>query len=169
LERQVPVYMEISRLHRTVTIVARGRISPDEIRSMAQKLTEAQVRSFAKVVEVAGATTEFTPEQVVRLAEFLRGASTEKRGPVAFVVNKERNLFPRAFATATEGDGPIALFTSLREARDWLEQIRHLPQRRHSELTHGVGHTPWSDPERRGVFLRGARQRDVTVAPRAAE
>jgi len=161
--------MEISRLHRTVTIVARGRISPDEIRSMAQKLTEAQVRSFAKVVEVVGATTEFTPEQIVRLAEFLRGASTEKRGPVAFVVSKEHNLFPRAFAKATEGDGPVGLFTSLREARDWLEHIQHLPERRPAQATSGVGYTPWSDPERRGVFLRGARQRDVTVAPLAAE
>jgi hypothetical protein len=157
--------MEISRLHRTVTIVARGKISPDEIRGMAQQLAEANVRSFAKVIEVVGATTEFTPEQVTRLAEFLRGSSGEKRGPVAFVVDKDRHLFPKAFATATEGDGPISLFTSLREARDWLEHIQHLQPERPPAANDGASrrYTPWSDPERRGVYLRGARQRDVTV------
>jgi hypothetical protein len=160
--------MEISRLHRTVTIVARGTISPDEIRSMAQQLAEAKVKSFAKVVEVAGATTEFTPEQVVRLAEFFRGTSDEKRGPIAFVVNPERNRFPRAFALASENDGPIHIFTSLREARDWLEQVRRQPQYHHAEATHGARYAPWSDPNRRGVFLRGTRQRDV-VAQLAAE
>ncbi len=157
--------MEISRLHRVVTIVARGHISPDEVRGMAQRLAEAKVKSFAKIIEVAGATTEFTPEQVVQLAGLFRGASDEKRGPIAFVVSPKRNLFPRAFAVATEGDGPIRLFTSLREARDWLEQIQRLPRQAASvavgaELNH---HAPWSDPERRGVYLRGDRQREVTV------
>ena len=65
----MPIYMEISRLHRTVTIVARGKIEPDEIRGMAMKLAAEKVRSFAKILEVAGATTEFTLEQVVRLAD----------------------------------------------------------------------------------------------------
>ena len=78
----MPIYMEISRLHRTVTIVARGKIEPDEIRGMAMKLAAEKVRSFAKILEVAGATTEFTLEQVVRLAETMRGASTEKRGQI---------------------------------------------------------------------------------------
>jgi hypothetical protein len=156
--------MEISRLHRTVTIVARGRISPDEVRGMAQQLAEAKVKSFAKMIEVAGATTEFTPEQIVRLAEFLRGASDEKRGPIAFVVDPKRNMFPRAFAVATEGDGPLQIFTSLREARDWLEHIQHLaPERLVANDAGGRSHAPWSDPERRGVYLRGDRQRDVTV------
>ncbi len=153
----MPVYMEVSRLHRTVTIVARGRITAEEVRGMAQRLADAQVRPFAKIIEVVGATTEFTPEQIVRLAELLRGSSGEKRGPVAFVVHSERNLFPRAFATATESEGPIRLFKSLREARDWLEEIRHVPTR------HEAGARSWSDPDRRGVYLRGTRQRDVTV------
>jgi len=89
--------MEISRLHRTVTIVARGTISPDEVRGIAQQLVEANVRPFAKIVEVAGATTEWTPEQVARVAQLLRGASSEKRGPVAFIIDPDRTAFPKAF------------------------------------------------------------------------
>jgi hypothetical protein len=161
----MPIYMEISRLHRTVTIVARGKIEPDEIRGMAMKLMAEKVRSFAKILEVAGATTEFTLEQVVRLGEMMRGASTDKRGPIAFVVDKEHTAFPQAFATNTESDGPVRLFTSLREARKWTEQILHAPRPRDEPMPARppVGQNAWTDPQRQGVLLRGNRQRDVTV------
>lgn len=158
----MPVYMEISRLHRTVTIVARGTISPDEIRGVAQQLAEANVRPFAKVVEVAGATTEWTPEQVARVAQLLRGASSEKRGPVAFIIDPARTAFPEAFAEMTKGEGPIELFKSLGEARGWLRRI---------ELTGTappVDQSPWSDPQRQGTLIRGDRRRDVRVQLDAA-
>src|SRR5476651_1620689 len=105
--------MEISRLHRTVTIVARGKITPDEIRGMAMKLMAEKVRSFAKILEVTGATTTFTVEQIIQLGEMLKGVSTEKRGPIAFVIDGDRTAFPQAFAAYTEREGPIQLFTSL--------------------------------------------------------
>lgn len=164
----MPIYLEISQLHRTVTIVARGKIDAEEIRGMAIKLAEAKVRPFAKILEVAGATTEFTPEQVMRLAAFLRGASTEKRGPIAFVVDAAHTAFPKAFAAETEDEGPIRLFTSLRDARKWTEQILHAPspggqEARHTRSALPQGQTAWTDPARRGVLLRGSRQREVTV------
>ena len=157
----MPVYMEMSRLHRTVTIVARGTISPDEIRGVAQQLAEANVRSFAKIVEVAGATTEWTPEQVVRVALLLRGTSNEKRGPVAFIIDPARTAFPTAFAELTKGEGPIDMFKSLRDARDWLCHIEHA--RENPETAPPADQTPWSDPQRQGVLIRGDRRRDVRV------
>lgn len=51
----MPIYVEISPLHRLVTIIARGTLTSDEVRGSAQKLAEARVRRFAKIVEVAGA------------------------------------------------------------------------------------------------------------------
>ena len=174
----MPIYMEISQLHRTVTIVARGTIDADEIRGMAMKLFEAKVRSFAKILEVAGATTDFSIEQIERLSSLLRGASAEKRGPIAFVVDPRRMAFPQAFASHTEGEGPIKLFTSLRDARKWTEQIPHAPQRREQPASTPAAHpaaqpvTPpplpagqnaWTDPARQGVLLVGNRQREVRV------
>ena len=157
----MPVYMEISRLHRTVTIVARGAISMDEIRAIAERLAEAHVHAFAKIVEVAGASTDLTAEQIGKVAEVLhRDAAKEKRGPVAFIVDPHRTAFPQAFARLTRGEGPIRLFTSLREARFWLEEIEHAPAR---PLTGRENATPWSDPKREGVLIRGERQRAVTV------
>ena len=158
----MPVYMEISRLHRTVTIVARGTITPDEIRGTAQQLAEANVRPFAKIVEVAGATTAWTPEQVMRVAELLRGASTEKRGPVAFIIDPSRTAFPTAFAELTKGEGPIDLFKSLRDAREWLRRIERdgdTPEAARAP----ADQTPWSAPQRQGVLIRGDKKRDVRV------
>ena len=122
----------------------------------------------AKIIEVAAANTEFTLEQIVRLAEMMRGASTEKRGPIAFVVDKEHTAFPQAFATNTESDGPTQLFTSLREARKWTEQILHARPTKGEAMPAApspstVGENAWTDPQRQGVLLRGNRQRDVTV------
>lgn len=153
----MPVYMEISRLHRTVTIVARGTIGPDEIRGVAQQLAEANVRSFAKIVEVAGATTEWTPEQVARVAQMLRGASSEKRGPVAFIIDPDRTAFPTAFAEMTKGEGPIEMFKSLSDARGWLRRIEREGEHPPADQT------PWSDPQRQGVLIRGDRRREVRV------
>ena len=157
----MPVYMEISRLHRTVTIVARGTISPDEIRGVAQQLAEANVRPFAKIVEVAGATTEWTPEQVARVAQLLRGASGEKRGPVAFIIDPDRTAFPKAFTDLTKGEGPIDMFKSLSEAREWLRRIEHAGE--HPGQPAAGNDTPWSDPTRQGMLIRGDRQREVRV------
>jgi hypothetical protein len=155
----MPVYMEISRLHRTVTIVARGAISAEEIRSMGQRLADAHVRSFAKIIEVAGASTDLTAEQFMKVAEFLRGDPKEQRGPVAFIVDPNHAAFPQAFAKLTRGDGPVKLFKSLREARLWLDRIEHSPTH---PLPEGEDHTPWSDPNREGVLLRGEKERGVT-------
>ena len=158
----MPVYMEISRLHRAVTIVARGTIGPDEIRSVAQQLAEANVRSFAKIVEVAGATTEWTPELVQRVAQLLRGASSEKRGPVAFIIDPERTAFPKAFAELTTDEGPIEMFKSLRDAREWVRR-NEVPRENPLTPAAPADQTPWSDPQRQGVLIRGERRRDVRI------
>ncbi len=93
------------------------------------------------------------------IATFLRGASAEKRGPVAFVVHHERQGFPMAFADRTQGEGPIKLFTNLREARTWVEQMLHEPERgpERGPALAAVPqpHDRWSPPDRRGVLFRG--------------
>ena len=158
----MPIYMEISRLHRTVTIVARGKIAPEEVRGMAQQLADARVRPFAKVVDIASAISELTPEQIARVADLLRGDGSEKRGPVAFIVDPERGTFAQAFARQTEAEGPINLFKSLHEARAWLLGIQHRPSAEVPASTRR-DRSPWSDPQRRGLLLRGGRRRGVTV------
>ena len=154
----MPIYLEISRLHRCVTIVARGKIAPDEIMGAGQQLFEAKVPEFAKIVDLLDASGGMTPEQMGRLAMLLRGGSDIKRGPVAFMVDPNRGEFARAFAATESGERPIHLFKNLRESREWLAKLDADEQR---QLP--ADSTPWSDPDRQATMFRRGERRDVPV------
>jgi len=163
----MPIYMEISPLHRLVTIVARGTVSGEEVRGTAQKLADAKVRRFAKIVEVASGTFSFEPADIVALAQTLR-ADADGRGPIAFVVRDMNQPFPRMFATQTAHEGPVDLFKSLHEARAWVAGIQHAPKP--APVTAGAvakvaqaASEVWADPDRQGTVIRGTRTREFTT------
>ena len=156
----MPIYMEISPLHRLVTIVARGTVSGEEVRGTAQKLADARVRRFAKIVEVASGTFSFEPADILALAQTLR-ADADGRGPIAFVVRDMNQPFPRMFATQTAHEGPVDLFKSLHEARAWVARIQNAPKpaaagRRRSRCRRGRS-------DRQGTVIRGTRTREFTT------
>jgi choline dehydrogenase-like flavoprotein len=163
----MPIYMEISPLHRLVTIVARGTVSGDEVRGTAQKLADARVRRFGKIVEVASATFEFQPPDILALAQTLR-ADADGRGPIAFVVRDLDQPFPRMFATQTAHEGPVDLFKSLHEARAWIARIQHAPKPAPatavavSKVAQAAADA-WADPDRQGTVIRGTRTREFTT------
>lgn len=163
----MPIYMEISPLHRLVTIVARGTVSGDEVRGTAQKLADARVRRFAKIVEVASASFDFQPPDVLALAQTLR-ADADGRGPVAFVVYDLNQPFPRMFATQTAHEGPVELFKSLHEARAWVARIQHGPKpvpataAAASKAAQAAAES-FADPDRHGTVIRGTRTREFTT------
>jgi len=143
----MPIYMEISPLHRLVTIVARGNVTGDEVRGTAQKLADARVRRFAKIVEVASASFTFEPADIVGLAQTLR-ADADGRGPIAFVVRDMNQPFPRMFATQTAHEGPVDLFKSLHEARAWVARIQNAPPRLSRSLPARSRRSPRRPPRR---------------------
>lgn len=157
----MPIYIEISRLHGSVTIVARGKISPDEIRGAAQQLFDARVPEFAKMVDVSAASTDVDQQQVENIAALLRGGPDQRRGPVAFLIDPARGEFARAFK-ATQGDRPVSLFTNLHEARNWLARGGTALPADAVPAEQGRG-TPWSDPQRKAVLFRGDRRREVAI------
>jgi hypothetical protein len=158
----MPVYVEISRLYRCATVIARGTITRDEILATAQELIDADIPLFAKLIDVAGAHSDVTAGDVRRLAAVLRGVGKIKRGPVAFLIAPERADFARAFA-ATQTDRPVRLFTSIHQARDWLTHGAHVEERQ-APPTAPAGVTPWSDPGREAVLIR-RRQRRALAMP----
>lgn len=162
----MPVYVEISPLHRLVTIVARGQLTADEVRSTAEKLADARVRRFAKIVEVAGAYLDLAPADLARLAQTLRG-DPDNRGPIAFVVAPGRGEFARRFAALTEKEGPVDVFQKLHEARAWIASIQLAAPRaavdRPAAPAAAAARDSWSDPDRRGTMIRGRQQREFTT------
>ena len=157
----MPIYLEISRLHRCVTIVARGKIAPDEIMGAAQQLFDAKVPEFAKIVDLLDASGEASPEQMGRIAALLRGGGDVKRGPVAFMVDPRRGEFARAFAATEKGERPIHLFKNLREAREWLVQLETAGESRPP-----ADSSPWSDPDRQATMFRRGERRAVPIRQR---
>ncbi|WP_147156538.1 hypothetical protein [Reyranella soli] len=162
----MPIYVEISPLHRLVTIVARGTLTSDEVRGTAQKLAEARVRRFAKIVEVAGAHLDLAPADIAQFAQTLRG-DPDKRGPIAFIVAADRGTFARQFAAATAHEGPVDIFHSLHAARSWVARIQQ------AGCQAAAGHATTqaatieanlvSDPGRQGTMIRGTRHREFTT------
>jgi hypothetical protein len=166
LEGNMPVYVEISPLHRLVTIVARGKLTADEVRGTAEKLAEARVRRFAKIVEVTGAYLDLAPEDMMQLAQILRG-DPDNRGPIAFVVAEGRGQFARQFAAITAKEGPVDVFLKLQDARAWIADIQNADPRAATPRPAAQA-TPaetgsWSDPDRQGTMIRGRQQREFTT------
>jgi hypothetical protein len=158
----LPIYIEISKLYRCATVVARGKISSAEILAAARELIDADIPLFAKLVDVAGATSDVTAGDVRRLAAVLRTVGKIKRGPVAFLINPTRADFARAFA-ATQTERPVRLFTSIHQARDWLARDAHV-EAEQTPPPAPAGVTPWSDPDREAVLIR-RRQRRALPTP----
>lgn len=120
----MPIYLDIDRLEHIVMIVAHGAISDEDIRKTVQDLLAADVSSLAKIIDTSAATSRETTEQVATIARMMReGPGHEQRGPVACVIDAQRAGFAEAFAEQSGDDRPIRLFTSLREARRWAEQV----------------------------------------------
>lgn len=158
----MPIYIEISKLYRCATLVARGKISSAEIMAAARELIDADIPLFAKLVDVAGATSDVTAGDVRRLAAVLRTVGKIKRGPVAFLINPTRADFARAFAV-TQTERPVRLFTSIHQAREWLANGALIEAEQGSPAA-PKGGTPWSDPAREAVLIR-RRQRRALPTP----
>jgi hypothetical protein len=115
--------MEISRIDRTVMMVAQGELSHDDVRKVTQDLIDANVTAFGKIIDTSAAKSNVSQEQVAEIAAMLRsGPGSDARGPVACVINPDRVGFAHSFAEASKSDRPIKLFTSLHEARRWVAQ-----------------------------------------------
>lgn len=161
----MPIYMEVSRLHRCVTIVARGEVSPDEIAGAWRQIYGEGVSHFAKLIDMAGSTSAVTREQVEEMARSIPGNAPEaERGPVAFLVDPQRIGFAGLFAQ-THDQRRVRLFTSLHKARDWLTQILRTGWTASPEEAAAAraASDPWTDPEREATLYRRTQRRVVSI------
>jgi hypothetical protein len=169
-ESGVPIYLEISRLHRCVTIVARGDLSPEEIAGACRQLADEGVSHFAKLVDTSSSTSGVGQTEMEQIVQSLRGRSPEAaRGPVAFLVDRNEPSFAGLYAE-TQDKRRVQLFTSLHLARDWLLKTQragwqNAPQPGCSdEAAARAASEPWSDPAREATMYRRGQRRVVPVS-----
>ena len=121
----MPIHQDISRLHRLLVIVARGQVTPDEVRDLVSQMVDNEVRHFSKIIDVTGSSIDMDRGQVEAMAATLRAEKgAAGRGPIAFVIHPEREGFADLFADATSTDRPVKLFRSLHDARRWLQEVQ---------------------------------------------
>lgn len=79
---------------------------------------------YRKIIDISMGRSNMDPELVKKVAEFIRATPQgANRGPLAFVVDRiAGNSMAEYFAELTEGERPVKVFTSLSEARRWLDE-----------------------------------------------
>jgi hypothetical protein len=158
----VPIYLEISRLHRCVTMVARGDLESEEIAGACRQLADAGVSHFAKLVDTSASTSGMDKEQMDQMVASLRGRSPEaNRGPVAFLIDPDRPGFAPLYA-GTQDSRRVHLFTNLHKARSWLTDTQRDGWQAATATEAATGDA-WSDPDREATLFRGNQRRTVPV------
>ena len=128
----MPIHVRISHHDRLVIAVAHGTITADEFQEAVREFLEQGAMHYRKLVDVAAANTDADMTRLKALVTLMRTApKAAERGPLAFVVDNKRGDMVRELAAMTEeGERPARVFTSLHEARKWLDEARMIELKR---------------------------------------
>jgi hypothetical protein len=121
----MPIHVRISHHDRLVVAVAHGTISADEFLNAVRESVEQGALHYRKLIDVAAANTDADMERLKQLLMIVRNSpQAAQRGPLAFVVDSKRGDTVRELmALPEEGERPVRVFTSLHEARKWLDEV----------------------------------------------
>jgi predicted ATPase len=121
----MPIHVRISHHDRLVVAVAHGTITGEEFLNAVRESVEQGALHYRKIIDVAAANTDADMERLKQLLVLARNSpQAAQRGPLAFVVDRNRGDLVRELAALTEeGERPIRVFTNLHEARKWLDEI----------------------------------------------
>jgi hypothetical protein len=121
----MPIHVRISHHDRLVVAVAHGTISAEEFMNAVRESVEQGALHYRKIIDVAAANTPADMERLKELLVFVRNSpQAAERGPLAFVVDGKRGDTVRGLAAfSEEGERPVRVFTSLHEARKWLDEV----------------------------------------------
>lgn len=124
----MPIHVRVSHHDRLVVAVCHGTITADEFHNAVREFVDQGALHYRKLIDVAAANTLVDMDRLKAL--FVLAKSSPKaaeRGPLAFVVDGKRGDTVRELAAlAEEGERPVRVFTSLHEARKWLDEQRQV-------------------------------------------
>jgi hypothetical protein len=128
----MPIHIRISHHDRLLVAVGHGTITAEEFQNSAREALAQGALHYRKILDVAAANTQADMELFKVLLTMARTAPQgAQRGPVAFVVDAKRGDIVREFAAlAEEGERPVGVFTSLHEARRWLDGVSAIQLKR---------------------------------------
>jgi len=119
------LYWSVFRDKEFVSVRGEGRITCEDIDEYLAATLRLGAKSYAKLVDLMGSSVlALDPDELDHVAEshhlYARGGGA---GPVALVVHSCLNLDMALLIKQRVGDRPYRVFTSVAEARDWLNQM----------------------------------------------
>jgi len=128
----MPIHVRISHHDRLLVAVAHGTITAEELQNAVREAVEQGALHYRKIIDVAAANSSANMDNLKHLLTLARASpQAAQRGPLAFVVDSQRGDLVRELATdLEEGERPVRVFTSLHEARRWLDDIYKIEMKR---------------------------------------
>ena len=128
----MPIHVRISHHDRLVIAVGHGTITAEEFMKAVQEAVEQGALHYRKIIDVAAANSPADMDRLKTLLTLVRTSpQAAQRGPLAFVVDANRGEVVRELMSDTEeGERPVRVFTSLHEARKWLDQVSAIQLKR---------------------------------------
>jgi len=120
----VPLYWTIDSKKRLFTGVGEGEVSLADAMSLLEALAGAGALSYRKLFDGRAVQSTMSGDELLALCAKIR--TYHDQGPigaVAMVGTPEQTVrFARLLGALASADRPMKVFTSLRQARNWLDQ-----------------------------------------------
>jgi hypothetical protein len=117
----MPIRLTAYPPDRLVIGVATDVVTVADLADFLRQLTEGELHRFRKIIDISGARTDMTPEELATFGEGLRlSLKDTPRGAMAIVTGDQTGELARLFSGVTGAGRPVDVFRSLHEARRWL-------------------------------------------------
>ncbi len=118
----MPVEWSIDSRTQVVLVTAEGKVTRAEVEAYLEAVTGAGANGYAKIFDATRGESAMTAEDMAFFAATFRRMHGEPHGPLAIVLQKERQerLMPVLGALAA-ADRPLRLFTSPLTAKRWIK------------------------------------------------
>ncbi|GEP58467.1 hypothetical protein [Reyranella soli] len=119
----MPLYWTIDSRKRLFTGVGEGEITFADAISLLEALAGAKALSYRKLFDGRAVQSAMTGDEVLAVCARIRAYHDQASvGALAMVGTQEQTVkFARLLGALATADRPMKLFTSVRQARSWLE------------------------------------------------
>ena len=120
----MPMHFNIDHARRFVDVKGSGDMVLQDVTDYFDALVTEGGLPYRKLIDLRGVVPKMTDDDIMVLgARVSAYAHLEPRGPIAVVsTTPESDLFVRRFMNLGGARRPMRLFTSMDEARQWLQE-----------------------------------------------
>ena len=121
----MPLYWTIDSKARLFTGVAEGNVSLGDAVAFLEAMAGAKAMAYRKLFDGRAATPTMTPDELLSLCARIREYHEQgMMGALALVATPEQTVaFARLLGALAAAERPIKVFTTLRQARNWIEDL----------------------------------------------